>query len=82
MACLLGEAAVIERLHAAGIVAKTTSATEFKMRIAGDVAKWASVIADAIWNASEASKAWRSSLVADQMPSCLRCSVRGGDDES
>jgi hypothetical protein len=26
--------------------------------------------------------AWRSSLVADQMPSCSRCSVRGGDDES
>ena len=47
MACLLGETAVIERLHAAGMVAKTTSAAEFKMRVAGDVAKWASVIADA-----------------------------------
>jgi hypothetical protein len=35
MACLLGETAVIERLHAAGMV------------VAGDVAKWASVIADA-----------------------------------
>ncbi len=47
MAHLLGETAVIERLHAAGMVAKTTSAAEFKMRVAGHVAKWASVIADA-----------------------------------
>ena len=34
-------------LDAAGMVAKATSAAEFKMRVAGDVAKWASVIADA-----------------------------------
>jgi tripartite-type tricarboxylate transporter receptor subunit TctC len=47
MARLLGETPVIERLHAAGMVAKTSSAAEFKMRVAGDVAKWASVIADA-----------------------------------
>ena len=42
MARLLGETAVIERLHAAGMVGRSA-----KMRVAGDVAKWASLIADA-----------------------------------
>ena len=47
MARLLGETAVIERLHGAGMVAKTTSAAEFKTRVTSDIARWASVVADA-----------------------------------
>ena len=44
---ILAEPAVIERLRELGSDAGPTSPEDFKKRVAGDVAKWTKVVADA-----------------------------------